>query len=445
MAGGTWTSQNKVRPGVYIRFKSGNPSGLTVGDRGVVTIAKPLNWGPVGQVMEVEAGANMSPFTGHDITDENNRFLNEIFKGSNRTAAPRKVMLYRLAGTGAAQAATTIGDLTVTAKYPGSRGNDISVVITEETNNTFTVSTVVDNEVVDKQEGISAISELQPNEWVTWSGDGSITATTGASLSGGLNGTVEASAYTAYLSAIEPYKFDVMIYDGRETTVMDAMVAFIKRIADENGAYAQLVASGFATNPDSRFVVNVTSGVTLGDGTVLTPQETTWWAGGALAGAAYNQSLTYATYPGAVSVSPMLTNSQYVEALSAGQFVLFAENGTVKVEQDINTLVTYTEDIGKVYHKNRVIRLCNTIANDVYAQFSANFIGVVNNNEQGRSRFKGAIVGYLMDIQANQGIQNFDPADVEVLPGIDIDSIVINMSIQAVDSVEKIYMTIEVS
>lgn len=445
MAGGTWTSQNKVRPGVYIRFKSGNPSGLTVGDRGVVTIAKPLNWGPVGQVMEVEAGANMSPFTGHDITDENNRFLNEIFKGSNRTAAPRKVMLYRLAGTGAAQASTTIGDLTVTAKYPGSRGNDISVVITEETNNTFTVSTVVDNEVVDKQEGISAISDLQPNEWVTWSGDGSITATTGASLSGGLNGTVEASAYTAYLSAIESYKFDVMIYDGRETTVMDAMVAFIKRIADENGSYAQLVASGFTTNPDSRFVVNVTSGVTLGNSTVLTPQETTWWVGGALAGAAYNQSLTYATYPGSVSVSPMLTNSQYVDALSAGQFVLFAENGTVKVEQDINTLVTYTEDIGKVYHKNRVIRLCNTIANDVYAQFSANFIGVVNNNEQGRSRFKGAIVGYLMDIQANQGIQNFDPADVEVLPGIDIDSIVINMSIQAVDSVEKIYMTIEVS
>lgn len=227
--------------------------------------------------------------------------------------------------------------------------------------------------------------------------------------------------------------------------MMDAMVAFIKRIADESGTYSQLVASGFSTNPDSRFVVNVMSGVTLGDGTILTPAHTTWWAGGALAGAPYNQSLTYASYPGAVSVSPLLTNSQYVEALNAGQFVLFSENGTVKVEQDINTLVTYTKDIGKVFHKNRVMRLCNTIANDIYAQFSANFIGVVNNNEQGRSRFKGAIVGYLLDIQANQGIQNFDPADVEVLPGADIDSILINLAIQVVDSVEKIYMTVEVS
>lgn len=445
MSGGTWTSQNKVRPGVYIRFKSANSSGLVVGERGVVTIAKPMSWGPVGQVTAIEAGQNLIPVTGYDITSPNSRFLNEIFKGSNRTPAPRQVLLYRLTGTGAVQSSATIGELTVTAKYPGTRGNDITVVITEETDNTFTVSTVVDNEVADRQEGITAISDLQANDWVTWSGTGGISATTGASLTGGLDGTVGAAEYTSYLSAIEPYKFDVMIYDGSESSVMDAMVAFIKRIADESGSYSQLVASGFSSNPDSRFVVNVMSGVTLGDGTLLTPAQTTWWAGGALAGAPYNQSLTYASYPGAVSVSSLLTNSQYVEALKSGQFVLFSENGTVKVEQDINTLVTYTADIGKVFHKNRVMRLCNTIANDIYAQFSANFIGVVNNNEQGRSRFKGAIVGYLLDIQANQGIQNFDPADVEVLPGADIDSILINLAIQAVDSVEKIYMTIEVS
>lgn len=115
------------------------------------------------------------------------------------------------------------------------------------------------------------------------------------------------------------------------------------------------------------------------------------------------------------------------------------------MEQDINSLVTYTTDIGKVYRKNRVIRLCSTIANDVYQQFSDNFIGVVNNNEAGRSRFQAVIVGYLLDIQANEGIQNFDAEDVEVLAGDDIDAILVNVAIQAVDSVEKIYMTIEVS
>ena len=147
----------------------------------------------------------------------------------------------------------------------------------------------------------------------------------------------------------------------------------------------------------------------------------------------------------AVAATPVMTNNQIISALNAGKLILAAEDGKVRVEQDINSLVTYTTDIGKVYRKNRVIRLCNTIANDIYQQFSDNFLGVVNNNEAGRSRFQAVIVGYLLDIQANEGIQNFDAEDVEVLAGDDIDAILVNVAIQAVDSVEKIYMTIEVS
>ena len=93
MAGGTWASQNKVRPGVYIRFASDRGLGLTVSDRGVVAIAEAMSWGPVETVQEIEAGANMTPYTGYDITNPKNRFLNEIFKGTNRTAAPNKLLL----------------------------------------------------------------------------------------------------------------------------------------------------------------------------------------------------------------------------------------------------------------------------------------------------------------------------------------------------------------
>ena len=221
-------------------------------------------------------------------------------------------------------------------------------------------------------------------------------------------------------------------------------MAFVKRIAEECGQYSQLVTAGM-TNPDSRYVINAKSGVTLTDGTVLTAQQATWWVGGAEAGAKYNESLTYAAYPGAVTASPVMTNSQYIAALEAGDLVFFADNGVVKVEQDINSLVSYTLEIGEAFHKNRVMRLCNTIANDIYKQFSENFIGVVNNNADGRSLFKSSIVGYLMDIQASQGIQNFEAEDVTVEAGSDIDAIVVSIAIQPVDSVEKIYVQIELS
>lgn len=445
MAGGTWSSQNKVRPGVYIRFTSSRGLDLNVGERGVVTICEPMSWGPVGVVQTVEPGDDMRPYCGYDITAPQARFLNEIFKGTNRTSAPYRLYLYRPTASSSAEATVTTGVLTATAKYPGARGNDITIVITEDVDDegSFTVSTVVDNVIQDEQTA-ATVADLVANDWVTWSGTGDLTATVGAPLTGGADGTVASSAYSAYLTAIEPYKFDVMIYDGTDTTVQDAMVAFVKRLADENGQYSQLCAANL-TNPDTRYVINVCSGVTLNDGTELTAAQTCWWAGGAEAGAQYNESLTYAAYPGAIACSPVMTNSQYIDAINDGKLVLFADDNVVKIETDINSLVTYTTDITSVYRKNRVMRLCNTIANDVYQQFSDGYIGVVNNNEQGRAMFQSAIVGYLLDIQANQGIQNFEPEDVEVLPGDDIDAIVVNIVIQAVDSVEKIYLTIEVN
>lgn len=444
--GGTWNGvQNKVLPGVYIDFTSDRGLGLTVSSRGTVAIAEAMSWGPVGTVQEIESGADMTAYTGYPITAAQNRFLNEMLKGTNRTAAPNKILLYRLNGTGGEEATVTTGTLTATAKYPGVRGNNITIVITEltEPEDNFTVDTVVDGRIVDSQMAATA-NTLTENDWVTFSGTGALTSTVGAPLAGGVDPVAAATNYTDFLTAIEPYKFDVLIYDGTDSTVRDAMVAFIKRIAEENGVYAQLVASGL-TNPDSRFVVNVASGVTLSDGTALTPQKVTWWAGGALAGAQYNESLTYATYPDAVDVSTKLTNSQMEQAITGGQFILFADNNVVKVVQDINSLVTYTTDITEPYHKNRVMRLLNTIANDLQTQFSDNYIGVVNNNDDGRMMFKKAIVGYLLDLQQNGGIQNFDSEnDVEVLAGEDIDAIVVNIGLYVVDSVEKIYVRITV-
>lgn len=445
MAGGTFTSMNKVRPGVYIRFRTGRQSGLSIGTRGTVAICEPMSWGPVGAVMTVEAGGDPTPYTGYGISAPQCRFLNEIFKGTNRTGGAAKVLLYRPSANGSAAATATIGNLTVTANYPGVRGNDISVAITEsvDTPDYFDVATIVDGAVVDAQ-SVMAVGALTGNAWVAFSGDGALTATTGTALTGGADGEVQAAAYSAFLDVIEAYKFDVLIYDGDAPTIATAYAAFIERLASENGQYAQLVAAGLNA-PDSRFVVNVQNAVTLTDGTELTPQQVTWWVGGALAGANYNESLTYAVYPGAAAVSPAQTNSQIISAINSGIFVLSGDSGAVRVETDINSLTTFTADIGRVYRYNKTIRLCNTIANDIAAQFSEGYIGVVDNNESGRMRFKAALVGYFQTIEANNGIQNFTPEDVTVEAGEDINSIVVTVALQVVGTAEKIYLTVEIS
>lgn len=449
MAGGTWTTQNKIQPGVYIRFNTVQASAQTVGERGVVTLCEPLSWGPTGIVTALNAGDDPTPYTGYPAGAAENRFLTEIFKGTDRTSPPRQALLYRPEANGAAQASAVIGEgdaaLTVTARCMGKRGNDLSVSVTALTGEAgeYLVTTAVDGETADQQT-VTDWKDLKANAWVSFSGTGTPTANTGTALAGGLDGTVQSAAWAAYLSVIEPYSFNVMIYDGEDETVQAALTAFIKRLAEENGQYAQLVAANLPA-PDSQFVINVTSGVQLADGTRLTPAQTCWWVGGAQAGAGYNESLTYAAYPGAAAVSPMLTSKGYDQALLAGELVLFAENGTVKIKQDLDSLVTYTAQFGRVFRKNRVVRLCSTIANDVYRIYSAGYIGQVNNNADGRARLKSDLVGYLLDLQTGEGIQEFSPDDVEVLPGEDKDSVLVRIAVMTVDAIEKIYVTVEVS
>lgn len=446
MAGGTWTSQNKVRPGVYINFTSAQDFGLTIGDRGVVAICEPMSWGPVGVINKITVDLDTTPYCGYPIYGSGALFLNEIFKGTDRTNPPTTVLLYRPAADSSASATVTTGNLTATAAYPGELGNNLSIIITEDVDSegTFTVETIYNGSIVDSQTGAN-VSDLNNTIWITWSGTGTLAETAGSALTGGADGTVQTAAYSAFLTALEPLKFDVLIYDGTDTTVMAAYQAFVDRLANSDGQYRQLVAANITPPPDDRFVINVMTGAQLSDGTELTPQQVCWWAGGATAGALYNEALTYALYPKAIAVPDPLTNAETITALQSGQFVLSQDNGQVKVEQDINSLTTYTDDLSKVYRKNRIIRLCNTIANDLYREFSDNFIGVVNNNEEGRALFKNAIVGYLLQIQQGQGIQNFTADDVEVLPGNDPDSIIVNLAIQSVDAVEKIYITITVS
>ena len=167
--------------------------------------------------------------------------------------------------------------------------------------------------------------------------------------------------------------------------------------------------------------------------------------GGAEAGALYYQSLTYSQYPNAVEANPKLTDTQAAEAIQAGYLCFIDTFGTVKVCTDINSLTTFTVDKGQEFSKNRVMRVLMQFCNDVYEHFSNYFIGKVDNNEVGRNLLKGWIVGYLNEMQANNGIQNFDAEYVSVEPGNSIDAVLVKVYIQPVDSIEKIYMAVTVS
>lgn len=443
MAGGTWIDQNKVRPGVYINYKSAPASLATMGERGVVAIARVLDWGEQGKFYTIEEPSDCAKI-GHSITDDEMLFVRQILLGSNRTQGATKILLWSLSTTGGANASATIEDTTATAKYPGAFGNRISFDIEYTDENTpFTINTYLDGVMVDSQTA-DDWNDVHENDYVTFSGD----VTAGGvqkSLTGGANGTPTSTAYSDFLSALELQKFDVVIYDGVEAVTKTAFADFVKRLSNQEGVKCQAVLSD-ANNPDNECVINVyPQAVKLTDGTQLTAPELTWWVGGASAGANVYESLTYAAYPDAIEVNPVLTSSQQEDAINAGKFALIAQFDRIQVLTDINSFVTFSVEKGKAFRKNRVIRTVFGLCNDIYRTFATYYIGAVHNDEEGRKALKAEILDLMNRYQGNRALQNVEAEDVTVLKGVDSDAVVIEIYCQPVDSIEKIYINITIS
>lgn len=438
MAGGTWTTQNKVRPGVYINIRSEAQPVGALGDRGVATIALPLSWGPSKQVMTIEAGQNVFDVLGYDITAPQLLLVREVLKRA------RTLLLYRL--NEGDKATANIGSenvMTVTAKYSGVRGNDISIVVQANVDNPnlFEVQTLVDGREVDLQT-VSVIEELEDNAWVTFSGTGAPEPTAGVNLAGGTDGSVTNADYTDYLEIIELHDFNTMAAPIDDETLKGVFVSFVRRLRENEGKKIQVVLPDYAT-ADYEGVISVKNGVVLSDGTTLNNVQATAWVAGATAGANVNESLTYAAYDGAVDVDERYTHTEIVQALKNGEFLFEYSDGRAIVEQDINSFTSFTPEKRQHFSKNRVIRVLDSIGNDLKRIFEQFYIGKVNNDADGRNLFKNEIINYLNSLQNIGAIQNFDPqADIQVSQGNDVDSVYVELYVQPVDAIEKIYMNI---
>src|SRR5690606_15604596 len=278
MAGGTWTAQNKVRPGVYINFRSEAQPVGALGERGIATIALPLSWGPSKEVIAIESGQNVFDVLGYDIASPQLLLVREALKRA------RTLLLYRL--NEGSKATANVGSenvMTVEAKYPGVRGNDIAIVVQVNVDDPslFDVQTLVDGREVDLQT-VSAIEELEENAWVTFSGTGAPEPTAGVNLSGGTDGSVTNADYTDYLAAIELHDFNTMAAPVEDETLKGVFVSFVRRLREDEGKKIQVVLPDYP-NADYEGVISVKNGVILEDGTTVDNIQATAWVAGATA------------------------------------------------------------------------------------------------------------------------------------------------------------------
>ena len=433
LGGGTYLVQNKVLPGCYINFVSAARAAAALSDRGYAAMPLELNWGPAGAVFTVtneEFQKDSRKIFGYDYTNDALRGLRDLFLNAQTLYA------YRLNG-GGERATNTFA----TAKYPGTRGNAMNVIIQANVDDgtKFDVSLYLDNSRLETQT-VTTAAELADNDYVSWKKDATLTATAGEALRGGTNSTVDGAAHQAFLDKIEGYPFNILGVVSDDDKIKALYINFTKRMRDEVGAKFQLVLQGRAA--DYEGVINVKNEV-ADEG--APKSSLVYWVTGAEAACAVNRSALNRVYDGEYEPVVDFTQAQLEESIRAGEFTFHKVGQVIRVLNDTNSLVTLTDAKGEVFQDNQTIRVIDQIANDIATLFTEKYLGVIPNDASGRIRLWADIVKHHEELAKIRAIENFSEDDITVEQGESKKSVVVGNAITVVNTMTQMYMAVKVA
>ena len=158
LGGGVFSAQNKVLPGTYINFVSAARASAILSDRGVAAMPFTGDWGPENQVFSLDAEefqTHAVEYFGYDEKHPQTQMIRELFCHAT------KLYLYRL-NSGTVKASNTYA----TAKYGGSRGNALSIVVQDSPAGGYDVTTLLDGAEMDAQT-VETAAGMAKDELVT--------------------------------------------------------------------------------------------------------------------------------------------------------------------------------------------------------------------------------------------------------------------------------------
>ena len=448
LGGGTWLFQNKKLPGTYINFVSKVRASTDIADRGYGTMPLVLDWVRDGvfTVTAEDFQKKCMKYFGYAYGSDKMKGLRDLFINL-------KTGYFYAVNNGAVKAKCTIA----TAVCAGIRGNDITVAVTANVDDTtkFDVTTYIDVDgtttKVDSQQAVSAWTDVTDNDYVTWIRTAALAVTAGTKLTGGTNGeTVTSLQYQSYIDAIEPYYFNCLGYAGTDDTVISLLIAFVKRMRDSVGAKFQLVVYG-KEGADYEGVISIKNSVTdAGE----SPASAVYWLTGAEASCNVNASCTNKTYDGEFTINTKYSQSDLEKAVTAGMLMFHnvADSvsgnivGTTNVLEDINTFTSFTKEKNDDFSLNQVIRVLDQDAIDISRLFNKTYLGKEQNDQDGRVALWGDIVALHKEYQKVRAIQNFSASDVPIpTQGEKKTTVMEEYTIQPTCCMEKLYLKVVVS
>lgn len=440
MAGGTWNLTNQpVLPGLYMNFVGAAGAAIQPGARGIVVAPVKAHWGPVGEFVEVSSETAIRELFTEDEAGGATAFTTLYLA---LLGGPNKLLAYRMADSTAAAAQLALMDtetssvacVRLSAKYPGARGNRFTASIQPnpllpgvkelklfEGDKLLRTISLVEGEA---GQVVKAINEDAGNKWIVAEklADGVLADITGENFTGGLSGIsgITPADYMAATVDFETRDFHVLTLDGvSDAALHTSLAAWLRRVREEGkGILLTLggsTASDTADNAveqavqrsssyDYEGIIHVGSGAKL-NGRSYSSAQVAAWVAGLIAGQSLKESATYAVSP-FDDVTRRWTRAEQEAGVQGGVLLLVHDGRRVKVLRGVNSLVTLREGQNKGWKKIRKIRVIDQINADLQRTAEDNYIGKVNNTEEGRLALISAGKQYLQTLALENVIES---------------------------------------
>ena len=433
--GGSWVTENKVLPGAYFNFISAKQASAALSDRGIATLPLELDWGPEQQIFTVERGevqTDSLKLFGCPYTAEALRPVREIFKHA------KTVHFFRL-NAGGEKARCSCA----TARHPGTRGNDLKIVIEENEASTpekklYDVATYLGATRVDFQQGLAGMAEARDNDYLVFNRESPLSATASTPLTGGTNGSAEDAAFQLYLDRAEPYAFNAMGCPSADPLIQQLFAAYARRMREEVGKNFQVVC--FRNLADHESVISLKNGLS-GDteNPALVP-----WVTGVAAGTAATASATALAYDGEYTPDTDYTQTELAEGIQEGSFMFHREDGEILVLRDINSFTSFTEEKGEDFSSNQIIRSIDQIANDEALAFKSRYLGKMPNDGGGRISLWNELVTLHKKYEKIRMVEDFDSEQLTITRGETKKAVLIAEHVNIVTAMEQLYVAVYV-
>lgn len=441
MAGGEWEITDLPKlPGLYMNFKAAALARVQTGDRGTVVVPYKAHWGKVGGFTELYRETDIYNIFGALEDTDGSTFYKSLRMCC--LGGAKKILGYRLASSTAAKASLTIQDaanadtIKLTAKYEGTRGNgfkitlapslvDKGVYILKLYEGTALLTTYSGKTFADLVANIN-----KANSYIT-----ATPATLGKSLSGsnfkaltsipftggdsGIKG-IAAKDYMTMLSVLEQETFNFLTLDGvTDPSIQTSVASWVVNMR-KNGKKIMAIMGGSASDDiaddavskaiersagyNNEGIINVGVGVVL-DGISYSSAEVAPYVAGLIAGQKMTESTTYAATPFDDVTRRWKggRSSEQERAVTNGVFLLIYDGRIVKGLMGVNSLITLRQNQNNAFKKIRSIRTMDAIDSDMQKTAEENYIGKINNTEEGRQALVGACKQY-MEVCAQGGI-----------------------------------------